>query len=97
MFITPIWRPRIESGDEKDSDLYPNNNGDFLIDFADAIIERSNSYHLESCDLYRKSGFSKLTQSVLLGSGDDIHPRNPEGYKYLTEKIGAAFRSRFGR
>lgn len=96
LFITPIWRPRIESGDGKDSDLVPNNNGDFLIEFADAIIERADSYHLESSDFYRKSGFGKLTQPVLLGAGDDIHPSVPVGYKYLTEKVGAAFRSKFG-
>lgn len=96
MFITPIWRPRINVGDGLESDNNPNSNGDFLIQFADSIIDRCDSNHIESTDFYRKSGFGPLTQSVLLRPGDDIHPSN-EGYKVIAEKVGASFRSKFGK
>lgn len=96
MFITPIWRPRINPGDGLESDNNPNSNGDFLIEFADAIVNRCDSYHVESTDFYRKSGFGPLTQSILLGPVDDIHPSG-EGYTRLAEKIGASFRGRFGK
>lgn len=96
MFVTPIWRPRINPGDGLESDNNPNSNGDFLIEFADAIVNRCDSYHIESTDFYRKSGFGPLTQSALLGPVDDIHPSS-EGYTRLAEKIGASFRGRFGK
>lgn len=95
LFVTPFWRPRILSGDGKESDTNPNNNGDFLIDFGDAIIERSNSYHLDNFDFYRTGSIGPLTQYEYLGAGDDIHPKNPEGYTHVAERIAAAFKSKF--
>lgn len=95
LVVTPFWRPRILSGDGKDSDNFPNNNGDFLIDFCDALIERSNHYHTDVFDFYRTGSIGPLTQYEYLGAGDDIHPVNPAGYIHVAERIAAAFRSKF--
>lgn len=95
LIVTPFWRPRILAGDGKESDTFPNGNGDFLIDFADALIERGNNYHLDSFDFYRTGGIGPLTQHQYLGAGDDIHPVNPGGYTHVAERIAAAFRAKF--
>ena len=95
LFITPFWRPRILAGDGKESDSYPNSNGDYLINFADKIINSADSHHVASQDLYRKSGIGLLTQNEYLGAGDDIHPSDPAGYSYLAQKIASGFKANF--
>lgn len=95
LLVTPFWRPRIIGGDGKESDNFPNDNGDFLIEFGDAIIERSNYHHLDYFDFYRTGSIGPLTQHEYLGAGDDIHPKAPEGYTHVAERIAASFKSKF--
>lgn len=93
LMVSPFWRPRILSGDGKSSDDFPNTNGDYLIDFVDAIKERSAHYRLDFLDFYREGNIAPLTQYEYLGAGDDIHPKNPEGYTHVAERIAAKMKS----
>lgn len=61
LFLTPTWRARMDNGDGKESDKNPNKNGDYLINYVDAIIERADNYKLNKVDLYRNSGINKFT------------------------------------
>jgi lysophospholipase L1-like esterase len=91
-FITPIWRSRISPGDGLESDANPNRNGEFLIDFADAIIERANANHVTALDNYRNSNINKFTELTYISDG--VHPTQA-GYDLLGNRISSFLLSNF--
>ncbi|HIF9531183.1 TPA: SGNH/GDSL hydrolase family protein [Photobacterium damselae] len=92
VFLTPIFRSRIISGDGKNSDDNPNSNGNYLIEYVDAIKERSGVHKVVSKDMYRSSNISKLTSAYYLADG--LHP-TADGYTHLAQKVAGLIRSEF--
>ena len=93
MFVSPMWRQRQASGDNKDSNNYPNNNGAYLYDFADAVINAANRQQLSAFDLYRNSGVNQYNYSTYLVDG--LHPTTGVGYQLVADKIGSFIASNF--
>ncbi len=91
-FATPFWRARILSGDGKDSDLHANVNGDYLIDFADALIERGQAHKLPVKDLYRESGINKYTTGIY--QTDGLHLKS-DGNELIGNAIASFIESKF--
>jgi hypothetical protein len=88
LFVTPLWRAR-DGGSEVDQ----NANGNYLADYADAILERAGAYKIEALDLFRTSGVNLLNYATYLA--DELHPTTGFGYQHLADKISAALESRF--
>lgn len=91
IFCTPIFRARIEYGDNKNSDQYTVNDR-YLIEYADAIIEVANENHIPVIDLHRMGTINKYNHSLYLKDG--LYP-NDEGNKLLASKIVAAMEANF--
>lgn len=85
LFLTPTWRARMDNGDGKESDKNPNSNGDYLINYVDAIIERADNYKLNKVDLYRNSGINKFTTAYY--QVDGLH-LTEQGDQLLARVIG---------
>ena len=69
---------------------YINSAGHKLIDYVNAVKEIGEIYGLPVCDMYRNSGFTKLTLNTY--TMDGLHP-NDVGYKrmgdYLTQFLNS--------
>ena len=91
IFCTPIFRSRIEYGDNKNSDVYTVNDR-YLIEYADAMIEIAHDNHIPVIDLYRMSSINKYNASIYLKDG--LYP-NDEGNKLLASKIVSGMESSF--
>lgn len=92
-FIGPLWRGRQEVGDGKDSDLVPNPNGFYLIDYQNAMIAMGKKFHVPVYDAYSRSGFNALTDATLLA--DQLHPSSPVGYQRHADNISASMNATF--
>ncbi len=95
IFISPIWRhrtPTDRDGIVGGSDVSPNLNGDYVIDFVDALIACCKKHHIEVWDGYRTSGISQLTADVFISDG--VHP-TADGYNLLADKEAAFLSSKF--
>lgn len=68
---TPLWRYSSNIGSGGDSDITPNNNGDLLLDFVNALQEASSNNHLPFHDYYRNSGINPYTDAHYLS--DQTH------------------------
>lgn len=97
MWVSPMFRGRITSGDARDSDNHPNDDGIYLIEYGDAIKEQAKKYHLPHYDLYRKSGLNIINYATFLRDQtiDGLHPFGDFGYGFLANKIASAFASNF--
>lgn len=91
IFCTPIFRSRIEYGDNKNSDTYTINDR-YLVEYADAMIEIAKENHVPVIDLYRMSSINKYNSSIYLKDG--LYP-NDEGNKLLSSKILSGMESNF--
>lgn len=91
VFCTPIFRSRIEYGDNKNSDTYTVNDR-YLIEYADAMVEIAQENHIPIIDLYRTSSINKYNSSIYLKDG--LYP-NDEGNKLLASKIISGMESNF--
>lgn len=87
-FVSPMYRDRIASGDGLNSDDNPNSNGDYLVEFVDALKERCAAHHVPCLDMYRTSMVGKHTASTYLVDG--LHPRSGIGYQLVADKVSAA-------
>ncbi len=95
IFTSPIWRyttPMHPEGIEGGSDVSPNKNGDYVLDFVDALIKCCQRNNVEVWDGYRTSGIGQLTASAFIADG--VHPTT-DGYKLLANKQSAFLLSRF--
>ncbi len=95
VFLSPIWRyktPTAPNGIPGGSDVSPNLNGDYVIDFVDALIACCEKNHVEVYDGYRTSGIGQLTASAYIDDG--VHP-TAAGYQLLADKQAAFLFSRF--
>ena len=94
MFISPFWRATYTGVVEPvDSDTYANPLGNLLVDYVDALIDRTHAHHLPVLDLYRESGINKYNYTHYLADG--LHPKTEIGYEYVAQKITAGFKSKF--
>ena len=81
--ITPMWRQRLASGDNKDSDTNTI-LGQYLIDYVKAIEEQAKYNHIPCLNLYETCLINKYNYSTYLSDG--LHP-NDKGYELLADKI----------
>lgn len=84
--ITPIWRQRLSSGDNKDSD-FNTVGGKYLKEYVDAIKDSADYNHIKCLDFYHTCGINKYNYATFLADG--LHP-NTLGYK---EKIAKPIHS----
>lgn len=91
-FIAPIWRSRIFGGDGLDVDTNPNANGDYLIEFADSVINVAKLNKIPAKDGYRESGFNKYNFAIY--SDDGLHP-NDDGDVELAKTVASFLTSKF--
>ncbi|WP_177220669.1 SGNH/GDSL hydrolase family protein [Halolactibacillus miurensis] len=84
IFVTPTWRMNNEQLGGGSAEENPNEDGYYLIEYVDALIDRGEYYNIPTLDLYRESGINKETQSIYLA--DDVHP-NDEGFKHIGNMI----------
>lgn len=91
MLVTPTWR-MVGGFEGDDSDTVPNGNGNYLIEYADAMIALGALNHVPVLDLYRNSGINRHNARAMLADG--THP-TPNGYNHLghiySSKILATF------
>lgn len=74
VLITPSWR--WYPGDVyKDSDDYAV-DGQYLFEFAEALISVAKEYHLPYIDMYYESGFNKFNRLQYFYANDGTHPKN---------------------
>ena len=86
LFLTPTWRARMDNGDGKESDTNANKNGNYLINYVDAILDRANKFKLPSYDLYRNSGINRFTTNHY--QTDGLHLTN-KGDEIIARTIGS--------
>lgn len=84
MFITPFYRSRFISGDNKDSDNFVNAAGAKLNDYVQAIEELAEKNHIPVLNMMKESGINKYNSEKYLSDG--LHP-NTFGYTYLAEQF----------
>ncbi|HHC6618067.1 TPA: SGNH/GDSL hydrolase family protein [Vibrio parahaemolyticus] len=92
VFVTPMFRSRLASGDGLNSDDNPNGNGTYLVEYVDAVMARAPVHKVIAKDMYRSSNIGKLTSSYYLSDG--VHP-SAAGYTHLAEKVAGVIRSEF--
>lgn len=83
LICTPLFRSRISSGDNKDSDTYTVNDK-HMIEYVDAVIETCQSNHVPVLDLYRTGMINKYNSSIYLKDGLYL---NDTGNRMITDKI----------
>ncbi|MEY8599889.1 BppU family phage baseplate upper protein [Staphylococcus shinii] len=84
MFITPFYRSRFISGDNKDGDNFANAAGAKLNDYVVAIEELAEKNHIPVLNMMKESGINKYNSGTYLSDG--LHP-NTFGYTYLAEQF----------
>lgn len=96
ILTTPIWRARTKSDPDGlnplGSDATDNTIGLFVKDYAEAIKNSANKYHIECLDLHSKSGINHLTAAKYIGDG--VHP-TVDGYSLLAKKLSGFLRATF--
>lgn len=83
LICTPLFRSRISSGDNKDSDTYTVNDR-HMIEYVDAVIETCQNNHVPVLDLYRTGMINKYNSSIYLKDGLYL---NDTGNRMITDKI----------
>lgn len=83
LLVTPIFRSRIKIGDGKNSDEFARNDL-YLKDFADAIKDVAEIYHLPCADLFNTSGINKYCSAGYLKDGLYL---NDAGQELVADKI----------
>ena len=83
LLCTPIFRSRIEYGDNKNSDDYSVNDK-YLQDYVDCMKRVAVLNHVPCVDLLATSGINRYTASTYLKDG--LHP-NDIGNALLADKI----------
>lgn len=78
--FTPCFRSRINNGDNKNSDDYPDTNGVYLSEICDALENECKKMHIPCKNMYYSSQVNKYTATTYLSDG--VH-RTDEGYKLL--------------
>ena len=83
--ITPMWRQRLASGDNKDSD-FNTFQGKYLKEYVDAVKEMADYNHIPCLDFYHNCLINKYNYQTFLNDG--LHP-NDTGYELLADMIHA--------
>jgi len=84
VLITPTWRMNHADLGGESAAAQPNARGDYLIKFADAIIERGEHYNIPTLDLYHTSGLNEDNHADFFV--DHVHP-NEQGYELIGNTI----------
>jgi lysophospholipase L1-like esterase len=87
LLVTPTWRARQNTGDGKDSDVYPNSTSHYLMEYVDSIINIGSLNKIPSVDMYRKSGINKYNTTYY--QADGLHGTTV-GYQLIGSKIASA-------
>ena len=83
LIVTPIWRSRIEFGDNRDCDLYSVNDR-YLSDYVDALKIVSANNHIPCLDLFSSCGINQYTANIYLSNG--LHLTD-KGHELIADKI----------
>lgn len=83
MFMTPIFRSRLNTGDKKNSDEYTVNDK-YLSDFSDAMIEIAKLNHIPVLDMYSTFIVNKYNSEKFLSDGLHL---NDDGQKMFAARI----------
>ena len=87
LLVTPSWR--WDTGSPyKDSDTWQL-YGNYLYEFADAMKEIGQKYHLYVYDQYYEGGFNKPNRLAYFYNNDGTHPKK-SGRELMASKIGNA-------
>lgn len=91
IFATPMWRARVNvNGD--DSNLTPNGSGDYLVEYAEAIIERATAHQIPVIDLHSNGGVNIYNWATYMPDG--LHPTdNTVGITLMAERVAAGMRA----
>lgn len=103
IFCTLMWRARVNGGASggvytppggviDDSNLVPNGVGDFLFEYADAIIERAAAHQIPVIDMHRNGGVNGFNWQTYMPDG--LHPTaNTAGITIMAERLAAGMRA----
>ena len=83
MLMTPIFRSRINTGDNKNSDEYTVNDR-YLSEYVDAMIEVGKVNHVPVVDMYSNCMINKYNASVYLSDGLHL---NDDGQSMFAAKL----------
>lgn len=87
VFVTPMWRQRQAAGDNKDATNFPNDIGEYLVEYVDAELDQAALYQIPALDLYRSCGINLQTHAVYLDDG--LHARTEPGNELIAKRISA--------
>ena len=79
VLVTPLYRTRPANSTQ----LPTNAHGKTIGDYAQAVREIAEKYHLPCLDLYAKSGFNDFNMTTL--TDDGLHPTRDAQYNLLTQ------------
>lgn len=86
VFITPMWRARINNNNEDDINTEPNAGGIMMGEYVEAVIAIANKHSLPVMDLFKNSGLNLMNYKNWLTDG--LYP-NDAGYIRLAHQIKA--------
>lgn len=86
IFVTPVFRPRQEPDDGKNSDDFPNKSGIMLNEYADAIIDAGKRLGFRTIDMLRHSGIGASNSRLTISDGVHL---SEEGQKMAASLIAA--------
>ena len=89
MFLSPIYRTRLVSGDNKNTDDYTNSSGEYMYQYVEGLQAVAKKNHVLCVDLYNESGINKYTAGLyLLPQPDGLH-LSDTGATLIASKISA--------
>jgi lysophospholipase L1-like esterase len=72
VLFTPMFRNVVGSIDGNNSDDYPNGDGVYLKEYADAVVAIAKKWHIPCYSMYDNSGINKYNANTYLS--DNLHP-----------------------
>ena len=78
LLLTPTWRARKNVGDGLETDVNPNPNGVYMIEYVDAIEERAKSHKIPSFNMYTQSGINIYTSEYYQSDGLHLTDKGDE-------------------
>ena len=95
MFLSPIYRTRLVSGDNKNTDDYTNSSGEYMYQYVEGLQAVAKKNHVLCVDLYNESGINKYTAGLyLLPQPDGLH-LSDTGATLIASKISAKMKANF--
>jgi lysophospholipase L1-like esterase len=92
MFLSPIYRTRLASGDNKNTDDYTNSSGEYMYQYVEGLQAVAKKNHVLCVDLYNESGINKYTAGLYLTDG--VHLTDT-GATLIASKVSAKMKANF--